>query len=54
MLHLADGRVLTSANEICRFICCESGRGDLCGGDPVHQALIDYWLGWEVGELKVK
>ncbi len=53
VLRLSDGGVLSSSNEICRFLCAESGRDDLCGGDPFRQALVDYWLGWEAGQLKV-
>ncbi|XP_064397702.1 methionine--tRNA ligase, cytoplasmic-like isoform X2 [Halichondria panicea] len=51
-LRLSDGGVLSSSNEICRYLCAEGGRDDLCGGDPCRQALVDYWLGWEAGQLK--
>ncbi len=50
---MSDGGVLSSSNEICRYLCAEGGRDDLCGGDPCRQALVDYWLGWEAGQLKV-
>jgi hypothetical protein len=42
-----------SANEVCRFLCGETGNEGFYGADPTHQALVDYWLGWEASELKV-
>ena len=51
---LEDGVEIFSANEVCRFLCGETGNEGFYGADPAHQALIDYWLGWEAGELKVR
>lgn len=48
-----DGVEIFSANEVCRFLCSETGNEGFYGTDPTHQALVDYWLGWEAGELKV-
>lgn len=50
---LPTGECIFSANEICRFLCSECGQEQFCGGTPEHQALIDFWLGWEASELKV-
>ena len=47
------GLVIFSANEVCRFLCGETGNEGFYGEDPTHQALVDYWLGWEASELKV-
>lgn len=52
-LDLGDGAVILLANEVCRFLCGETGNEGFCGVDPTHQALVDYWLGWEASELKV-
>ena len=52
-LRLDDNVVMFSANEVCRFLCGETGNEGFCGEDPTHQALVDYWLGWEASELKV-
>ena len=54
VLQLQDGTTISSANEICRLLCVESGRGDLIGtSDPLQGALVDYWLEWEAREVKV-
>ena len=52
-LDLGDGVMILSANEVCGFLCGETGNDQFCGVDPAHQALVDYWLGWEASELKV-
>ena len=52
-LSLDDGLKIFSANEVCRFLCGETGNEGFYGADPTHQALVDYWLGWEVSALKV-
>lgn len=52
-LALDDGLEIFSANEVCRFLCGETGNEGFYGADPTHQALVDYWLGWEASELKV-
>ena len=53
-LALDDGVEIFSANEVCRFLCGETGNEGFYGADPGHQALVDYWLAWEAGELKVR
>ena len=53
-LTLDDGVEIFSANEVCRFLCGETGNEGFYGADPTHQALVDYWLGWEASELKVR
>ena len=45
---------LSSANEICRLLCVEVGEGAFTGAGPVEGSLVDYWLDWEVRELKVR
>ena len=48
-----DGDCLSSANEICRYLCIEVGcecfatAGSSC-------AAVDYWLEWEACKLKVE
>ena len=53
-LGLDDGTLIFSANEVCRFLCGETGNEGFYGEDPAHQALVDFWLGWEASELKVQ
>ena len=53
-LVLDGGVEIFSANEVCRFLCGETGNEGFYGEDPAHQALVDYWLGWEASELKVR
>ena len=62
VLQLEDGVRLSSANEICRFLCMGSlgggrafaGGGGGQSGDLARGAMVDYWLEWEGRELKVK
>ena len=48
-----DGTQIFSANEIGRLLCGEAGQREFAGGDPLREALVDYWLEWEARELKV-
>ena len=54
LLSLPTGENIFSTNEICRFVCAESGTERMWGSSPEHQALVDHWLDWEASTLKVR
>ena len=52
-LSLPNGTSITSANEICRYLCSEAGQKSFYLDGTADQALADRWMNWEANKLQV-
>ena len=52
-LSLPDGTHITSANEVCKYLCSEAGQKTFSWEDTTEQALADQWMSWETNKLQV-
>lgn len=52
-MSLSDGTSITSASEICRYLCSEAGQKSFYLDDTADQAIADQWMSWEASKLQV-